>query len=66
MHTLEQFYRSDVAMEIILVLPHEQQNYWKQLCEEHHFTIKHRVADGGESRFHSVKNGLSLIETLPL
>lgn len=62
MHTLEQFYRSDVAMEIILVLPHEQQNYWKQLCEEHHFTIKHRVADGGESRFHSVKNGLSLIE----
>lgn len=63
MHTLEQFYRSDVAMEIILVLPHEQQNYWKQLCEEYHFTIKHRVADGGESRFHSVKNGLSLIET---
>lgn len=63
MHTLEQFYRSDVAMEIILVLPHEQQNYWEQLCEEHHFTIKHRVADGGESRFHSVKNGLSLIET---
>jgi 2-C-methyl-D-erythritol 4-phosphate cytidylyltransferase len=63
MHTLEQFYRSDVAMEIILVLPHEQQNYWKQLCEEHHFTIKHRVADGGESRFYSVKNGLSLIET---
>jgi 2-C-methyl-D-erythritol 4-phosphate cytidylyltransferase len=42
---------------------HRQQNYWKQLCEEHHFTIKHRVADGGESRFHSVKNGLSLIET---
>lgn len=63
MHTLEQFYRSDVAMEIILVLPHEQQSYWEQLCEEHHFTIKHRVADGGESRFHSVKNGLSLIET---
>ena len=63
MHTLEQFYRSDVAMEIILVLPHEQQDYWKQLCEEHHFTIKHRIADGGESRFHSVKNGLSLIET---
>ena len=63
MHTLEQFYRSDVAMEIILVLPHEQQNYWKQLCEEHHFTIKHCVADGGESRFYSVKNGLSLIET---
>lgn len=63
MHTLEQFYRSDVAMEIILVLPHEQQDYWKQLCEEHHFTIKHRIADGGESRFYSVKNGLSLIET---
>ena len=61
MHTLEQFYRSDVAMEIILVLPHEQQNYWKQLCEEHHFTIKHRVADGGESRFHSVKNGLTAV-----
>lgn len=61
MHTLEAFHRFDSEMNLILVLPVTQQAYWKDLCAKHHFMVKHAIADGGETRFHSVKNGLSLV-----
>lgn len=62
MRTLEAFYAYDAQMELILVLPANQQDYWKHLCAEYGFTLPHRIAHGGETRFHSVKNGLALIE----
>lgn len=62
MRTLETFYAYSQDIQIILVLPRDQQNYWKKLCEEYHFTIPHRIADGGETRFHSVRNGLELVD----
>ena len=62
MRTLEAFYAYDAEMKIILVLPHSQQAYWAGLCREYAFSVPHVVADGGETRFHSVKNGLALVE----
>ena len=62
MHTVEAFHRFDAGIEVILVLPRDQQDYWKKLCADHDFRIPHKVADGGETRFHSVRNGLALIE----
>ena len=62
MHTLEVFRKYDAAIQLILVLPREQQDFWKQLCREHDFDVEHRVADGGETRFDSVKNGLALVQ----
>lgn len=61
MHTLEAFHRFDEAMQLILVLPHDHQPLWHKLCEEHAFSLPHLLADGGETRFHSVKNGLAQI-----
>lgn len=61
MRTLEAFYLYDKEVELILVLPVSQQAYWAELCRTYSFSIPHTVADGGETRFHSVKNGLSLI-----
>lgn len=61
MHTLEAFRRFDEAMQLILVLPRDHQPLWQTLCEEHAFSLPYRLADGGETRFHSVKNGLALI-----
>ena len=61
MHTLQRFRDYSEELQIILVLPREQQEYWKELCKEYGFTVKHRVADGGATRFHSVQNGLALI-----
>ena len=63
MHTLEVFRKYDAAIQLILVLPREQQNFWKQLCREHDFDVEHRVVDAGETRFHSVKNGLAFVTT---
>ncbi|EGK06595.1 2-C-methyl-D-erythritol 4-phosphate cytidylyltransferase [Dysgonomonas mossii] len=61
MHTIEAFYRFDEDINIVLVLPDSHQEYWKSLCEEYNFTIEHAIANGGETRFHSVKNGLALV-----
>ena len=62
MRTLEAFHAYDSAIHIILVLPVSQQAYWKELCAEYHFALPHDVADGGETRFHSVMNGLVKVE----
>ena len=61
MHTLQQFRNAMADLQIILVLPREQQDYWRERCRQYEFGVEHRVADGGQTRFHSVKNGLALI-----
>lgn len=61
MRTLERFREYSKELQIILVLPKAQQDYWHQLCEEYHFNVKYMLADGGETRFHSVQNGLALV-----
>ena len=62
MHTLQAFYDYDPSLTLIVVLPSDQQAYWSKLCGDYHFTIPHVVVKGGETRFHSVKNGLSCIK----
>ena len=61
MRTLERFREYSETLQIILVLPKAQQDYWHQLCEEYHFNVEYMLADGGETRFHSVQNGLALV-----
>ena len=61
MRTLERFREYSPALQIILVLPKAQQEYWKELCEKHNFKVTYQLADGGETRFHSVQHGLALI-----
>lgn len=61
MRTLEAFRRACPDMELIVVLPADQQAYWRQLCADKGFTLSHHIATGGETRFHSVRNGLALI-----
>ena len=57
MRTLELF-EGEVS-RIILVLPEDHIPFWQELCEQYHFTLTHTVALGGETRFHSVRSGLS-------
>ena len=70
MRTLERFREYSEELQIILVLPKAQQEYWRQLCQEYDFPLPsigeagkghYLLADGGETRFHSVQNGLALI-----
>ena len=61
MRTLERFRAYSSALQIILVLPEAQQDYWRKLCEEFHFDVEYNLANGGQTRFHSVQNGLALV-----
>ncbi len=63
MHTLRAFYDFDNDINIILVLPKSQIDYWNHLCEQHNFSIKHHITTGGDTRFNSVKNGLAHAHT---
>ena len=61
MRTIQAFYDTDSSMEIVLVLPADQHDYWFSLCDKYAFSVPCKVAEGGESRFHSVKNGLAKV-----
>ena len=59
MRTIEAFYDFDYKTKIVVVLPEEFRDLWNQLCEKHNFRLAHTIVNGGETRFHSVKNGLA-------
>ena len=62
MRTIDTFHACDNTIQIILVLPRDHQPYWQELCRDYQFAAPHRIADGGATRFHSVQNGLALVE----
>ena len=69
MRTIERFREYSPTLQVILVLPKSQQDYWRQLCQEYAFPLpmegagegSYLLANGGETRFHSVQNGLAKI-----
>lgn len=61
MRTIQRFKQYSSSLNVILVLPESQQNYWHSLCAQYSFDVPHMIANGGQTRFHSVKNGLALI-----
>jgi len=71
MRTIERFREYSPTLQIILVLPKAQQEYWRELCQQYNFPLPQQggarggssylLADGGETRFHSVQHGLALI-----
>lgn len=62
MHTIEAFYNFDRRMNIVVVLPDDFVSYWERTCREYDFKIYHTIVTGGETRFHSVKNGLEQVQ----
>src|SRR5690554_3955171 len=59
MHTLRAFNCMDI--HIVLVQNDAYKGMWASLCTKHQFDIPHATVSGGETRFHSVKNGLDYI-----
>jgi 2-C-methyl-D-erythritol 4-phosphate cytidylyltransferase len=60
-HTIKCFDNYLKGIPIILVLPEPFIDYWKSITKKNDFAIEHQVTKGGQTRFHSVKNGLELI-----
>jgi len=66
MYTIRNFYSFDPSLQLILVLPEDQVSTWNELCVKHDFNIAHQVIAGGDTRFRSVKNGLTLARNCEL
>jgi len=58
MHTIQQFYDYNDDFEIIVSLPVEYIEFWKDLCFKYNFVIEHSIVEGGRERYHSIKNAL--------
>ena len=61
LHTLQRFIDAIPEIKIVLVLPTAYKSDWETLCKKFNFTYPVQLADGGETRFHSVKSGLALV-----
>ena len=62
MRTIEKF--DQAGATIVVVLPVEHQEMWMSMCKDGNFAVSHTIADGGKTRFESVKNGIAAIENL--
>ena len=62
MHSMMAFYRYNPFCKQIIVLPEKQLSVWMDLTSKHPLPFSFSIANGGETRFHSVKSGLELIK----
>ena len=61
-YTLEQFKRFDPDMDVVLVLAQKHRKLWETMAITHSDISRIKLATGGVTRFHSVRNGIQEIE----
>jgi 2-C-methyl-D-erythritol 4-phosphate cytidylyltransferase len=61
-YTIEAFLKAFAEIKIILVLPEEHLELGKEIVDGYFDAKQIQITQGGETRFHSVSNGLKLIE----
>lgn len=61
-HTVNAFVSAYADMQIVLVLPEAHFDYVKPWLHEFHTSNPVTLVKGGETRFHSVKNGLAEVK----
>lgn len=59
-HTLEKFHTFAPTAQLLITLPSEWRGYWKELLVKYNCSIPHQLVDGGEERYHSIKNALKM------
>lgn len=64
MVTLERLHAIDPSMQLVLVLPADQLEQWKEMCKEYGFAVPLLLTQGGATRFHSVQNGLAQVDDI--
>jgi 2-C-methyl-D-erythritol 4-phosphate cytidylyltransferase len=62
MHTLLKLYTFNSKAQLILTLPGDWLDYWKDLRKKHDFLIDVELVEGGQERFHSIKNALKFAQ----
>ncbi len=65
MHTVDAFRVAGIPdADITVVLSPQMTDYWRELCGEHGFASP-RIVEGGETRFHSVRNAIRTLDIAP-
>ena len=64
LHTLEKFLNFDPHMEVVVVMAETHRPLWKSMVAPHISRSDIQLASGGKTRFHSVHQGLELIDTV--
>ena len=64
MVTLERLHAIDPLMQLVLVLPADQIELWKEMCRQYSFAVPLLLTKGGATRFHSVQNGLAQVDDI--
>ena len=59
--TIEKFVAASPDIRIVTVLPEPHISWWKEYCIRNSFICPQKIVKGGLTRFHSVRNGLSVI-----
>ena len=59
-HALERFFEFDPNAQLIITLPKDWVNHWKELLTKYNTQIPHELVDGGNERFHSIQNALTI------
>ena len=62
MRTMLRFREYSPELQIILVLPKGQQDYWLSLCRQHQFKMNYQLANGGRTR--SLSTGIERMEDI--
>jgi len=63
LHTLDAFRDYDPEMQIIIVLFKDLFSDFHGLLKEYNYHLSYDLIEGGEERFHSVKNGLQKVKS---
>jgi 2-C-methyl-D-erythritol 4-phosphate cytidylyltransferase len=63
LYSIEAFYNYSSEIKLILVLHPDYIRIWDKICVDLRVNIPHHVVLGGSTRFQSVKNGLSAIDS---
>jgi 2-C-methyl-D-erythritol 4-phosphate cytidylyltransferase len=61
LYTLEAFINYNNSINIVLVLPGNDINTWDMIAKKNNVTRRIIIAEGGDTRFQSVRNGLDMI-----
>lgn len=64
MRTIESVAEAMPDAHIVLTLSKDAQDLWRELCNQYNF-VSPEIVTGGDTRFHSIKNGLMSLNTEP-
>ena len=61
-HTIRSFLNAYADMQLVVVLPASHEMQGKLILDEYYPDVSIQLTTGGETRFHSVQNGLSFVK----